>query len=180
MKKVTTAQLETILSETVIITGMANFSSLIQLTEPKCTKKDRVTKLPNPYNTIQKMSSLSIVLNTEYETRVTNQLKREDKEKDEYKKGQNTMPIEKCEANNFFGYFRGKAVIEYNPYKNSHPKSLYIADGKLTDKAKLANYLPTPRPASNQGTTTEIFWRKLYVSNIRRITLNGTTYKVVN
>jgi len=50
-------------------------------------------------------------------------------------------------------------------------------DNKLTDKDKLPNVLPTKSKATNQGTEKEIFWRKLYVKNIRKIKIDGIIYK---
>jgi hypothetical protein len=50
-------------------------------------------------------------------------------------------------------------------------------DNKLTDKEKLPNVLPTKSKAKNQGTDKEIFWRKLYVKNIRKIKIDGILYK---
>ena len=176
--KVTLNELNAILGDISITKGMANFATVEQLTEPKLTKKDRVTKEPF-LGQIHKLSIVSIILNTEYEKIVTNQLKREDKETSEYKKGVNTMPIEKCDNNNFFGYYYGKGVLEYKPNQGQTPQTAYYLNGKIIDKNLLPDVLPTTNKATNQGTDKEVFWRKLYTKNIVSITLNGVKYEVI-
>lgn len=176
--KVTLSELEAILANIEITKGMANFAFIEQLTEPKCLKKDRKTGLPFT-GQINKLSLVSVILNTEYEKVVTNQLAREDKDKSEYQKGQNTMPIVKCEKNNFFGYYEGKAVIEYKPNQGTTPQTAYYLNGKLTEKNDLPDVLPTTSKATNQGTDKEILWRKLYLKNVLSISINGTKYEVI-
>ncbi len=159
--------------------GIGTIANITQYTQPKVTKKDRDTKEPFTSD-LRKLTVLKVLLNTAYENGVKNQLKREDKEETEYKKGINTMPIDKSESsNNFFGTYYGKPVIEYRPMENSKPRTKFLLDGKVTSKEKLPNVLPVRSKATNQGTEKEIHWRKLYVSNIRKITINGTRYKVV-
>jgi len=177
-KKVTVIELGTILSNVTVVKGMACIAHVEQLTKPKLTKKDRDTKEPF-MGQIHKYSKVAIILNTEYETVVTNQLKKENKDTAEYEKGRNTMPIEKCENNNFFGYFNDKGVLEYKPNQGVKPSVAYYLNGKLTDKAILPNVLPVSSVATNQGTEKEISWRKLYITNIVAITLNGCKYEVI-
>lgn len=160
--------------------GIGTIANITQYTEPKVTKKDRDTKEPFS-GRINKLTVLKVLLNTSYENGVKNQLKREDKAETEYKKGTNTMPLDKSESsNNFFGTYYGKPVIEYRPMENSKPRTKFLLNGKVTSKDKLPNVLPISSKATNQGTDKEIHWRKLYVSNIRKITINGTRYKVVD
>ena len=97
-----------------------------------------------------------------------------------YEKGENTMPLEFGENNIFIGKFKGEFVLQYRPNDNVKPKSKFIANGKITDKNKLVDFLPTESHATNQGTEREILWRKLYLKNIRKLTLNGQTYKVIS
>lgn len=173
MQKVTKNQLASILYNLSFIKGMPLFASVLQFTEPKCKKTG------NPYKSIMKFSKVSILLNSDYEKAVTNQLVKEDKDKTEYQKGKNTMPLVFGENNNFIGLFNGEYVLQYRPNDNSVPHTKYIADGKLVDKKKIENFLPAVYAATNQGTEREIFWRKLYLSNIRKITINKETYKIV-
>lgn len=180
MKKVTLKELAQILLEVRMVKGMNMFASVLQVTEPKCLKKSRVTKEVNPFESILKVSKVSILLNSEYEKAVTNQLLREDKEVTEYKKGENTMPLVFGENNQFIGMFKGEFVLQYRPNDNVKAKSKFVANGKITDKTKLVDYLPTENHATNQGTEREILWRKLYLKNVRKLAINGETYKVID
>lgn len=175
---VTTAQLTNILMN--MPNSIGSFAKVLQFTEPKCTKKDRDTK--EPFNSkIQKLSALTVLLNTAYESGVLNQLKREGKDESEYQKGINTMPIDFSQsANEFCGFYKGEGVIQYRPFDNSRPITKFLLNGKVTEKAKLPNVLPTTSSATNQGTDKEIFWRKLYVANIRKIKIDGIIYKNID
>ena len=179
MKNLTEKELAQVLLETTIIKGMPLFASVLQETEPKCTKKSRVTGEKNPFEKILKRSFVSIILNTEYEKAVTNQLERENKDTSEYKKGINTMPLVFGENNQFIGIYNGEFVLQYRPNNQIKPKSTYFADSVETEKDKLTQYLPVENHATNQGTDKEIFWRKLYLKNVLELTLNGETYKLI-
>lgn len=178
---VTQTELAVELLKVQAIKGMNMFASILQTTQPKALVKNRITKEKNPYNQILKQSYVSILLNSDYETAVVNQLDREGKEESDYKKGVNTMPIDfGTNPNNYFiGTFNGKFVLQYRPNDNIKPKVQYFADGQAVDKKEVENYLPTTQAATNQGTEREIFWRKLYLTNIDEITFNGTRFVVL-
>lgn len=175
-KKVTLNELEAVLSNQPNAIG--TFAHVTQLTAPKVLKKDRITKEPVDF-TVQKLTTLKVLLNTDYVSGVVNQLEREDKEKSEYKAGKNTMPLDLCENNQFFGYFQGKGVLQYRPFDKSFPEVKYLKNGKEVEKSELGDILPASNKAQNQGTEKEIFWRKLYVSNIVKITINKVEYELV-
>ena len=180
MKNVTEKELAQILFDTELVKGMPTFASVLQMTEPKCLVKSRINKeIKNPYSEILKVSKVSIILNSEYEKAVTNQLGREDKEASDYKKGVNTMPITFGERNNFVGLFNGEFVIQYRPNDSVIPQTKYFADGVETSKKELVDFLPAANKATNQGTDRIIEWRKLYLKNILEITLNRESYKVI-
>lgn len=180
MKKVTLKELAQILLETNIVKGMPMFASVLQTTDPKALKKSRVTKEPTPYQNLIKVSKVAILLNSEYEKAVTNQLAKEGKESTEYQKGQNTMPLVFGENNQFIGMFKGEFVLQYRPNDNVKAKTKFVSNGKIIDKSKLVDFLPTENHATNQGTDKEILWRKLYLKNVKKITLNKETYKVIS
>ena len=157
--------------------SIGSTASVLQCTTPDTLKKDRVSKEPFTSD-LRKVTKLKVLLSTEYEKGILNALKNEGKESTEYVKGQNKMPIEFEQSNNeFCGFFKGEAVIQYRPFAQSYPKIKFVLDGKITEKTKLPNVLPTEYKATNQGTDKEILWRKLYVANIRKIRVNGTLYK---
>ena len=180
MLKVTQKELAQILLETNVSKGMPMFASVLQKSDARPLKKDRVTKEPNPFQSIVKIAKVSILLNSDYEKAVTNQLNREGKSEEEYKKGQNTMPLVFGENNQFIGMFKGEFVLQYRPNDNVRPKTKFVADSKLIDKKKIENLLPAPSQATNQGTEREILWRKLYLKNVIKIAINGQTYKVID
>jgi len=178
--RVTEKELAQILFDVKIVKGMPMFASILQSTEPKCLVKSRVNKdIKNPYQSIIKVSKMSILLNSDYETAVVNQLERENKEATEYKKGTNTMPLTFGENNQFIGLYNGNFVLQYRPNDNVKAKTKYLANGVITDKCKLIDFLPTENKAENQGTEREILWRKLYLKNVMKIAVNGQTYKVI-
>jgi len=184
MKKinVTEKELGQILTDFKAVKGMPIFASIFQATQPKCTVKSRTdSAIKNPYAQVVKLSKVSILLNSDYEKAVTNQLAKENKEATEYKKGKNTMPLVFGENNQFIGINEdnNEFVLQYRPNDNVYPQVVYFADGKLTDKSKLVDFLPAPSKATNQGTEREIQWRKVYLSNVLRLTFNGKTYNVI-
>ena len=107
--KVTTEELTNVLMN--LPNGIGSFAKVTQYTTPKTNKKCRDTK--EPFNgVVRKASDVSVIVATQYERNVLNQLKREDKEETEYKKGFNTMPIDFDNSKNTYaGMFKGKGVI---------------------------------------------------------------------
>lgn len=181
MKKltVTVSEMAEIMLNTKVNKGVNMFAYIVQETMPKVTKKDRLTKEPNPYNEIKKISILSVLLNSDYKRALELQLKREEKPTTDYKQGVNTMPIELCENNDFFGTYEGKFVVQYRPNDGIKAKSYYFADGKNVKKKEIENFLPLPQKAQNQGTEREIFWRKVYLTNIKQISFNKVRYTII-
>lgn len=181
MKYVTVKELAQILFDFKVIKGMPLFASVLQFTTANLVKKSRTNKdEKNPYPDTMKLSKVSILLNSDYVTAVENQLEKENKDESEYKKGKNTMPITFGQNNQFIGLFNGEFVLQYRPNDNIKPHVKYVNEGKVIDKKKIEQYLPKVSHAQNQGTDREIFWRKLYLTNLRKITLNGETYKVIH
>ena len=175
--KLTTAQLTNVLM--ALPNGIGSIAKVTQYTSPKCTKKDRDTKEPFSGN-IRKASDVSVIVATDYERNVLNQLKREHKEEGEYKKGFNTMPIDFNDSENTFaGTFNGKGVIQYrpNPNNNQKPSVKFFLNGITVERNKLPNVLPVVHKATNQGTEKEVLWRKLYVANIKTISIHGQVYE---
>lgn len=181
MKKVTVKELAQILFDTPIVKGMPMFASVLQATEPKLTQKSRINKdIKNTFGKVVKLSKVSIILNSDYEKAVTNQLIKEDKDINNYNRGNNTMPLTFGEHNQFIGLYNGEFVLQYRPNDNIFPISKFVANGKIINKTKLVDFLPTEKHAENQGTNREIFWRKLYLSNVRKISVNGVIYKLIH
>jgi len=180
MKKVTLKELAQILFDIKVVKGMPMFASVLQFTEPKLTVKSRTNpQVKNTFGKVVKVSKSSILLNSEYEKAVVNQLAREHKEATEYKKGVNTMPLTFGENNQFIGLYNGEFVLQYRPNDNVIPKTKFLSNGKVINKEKLVDFLPVEKKAENQGTDREILWRKLYLKGVRKIAINGEVYKVI-
>ena len=62
---------------------------------------------------------------------------------------------------------------------NARPTTKYMFNGKIIDKAKIAEFIPQTKKAENQGTEREILWRKLYLANVRKLSLDGEIYKII-
>lgn len=180
MKFVTEKELAQILLEFKVIKGMPLFASVLQHTSAKLVKTSRTNKaVKNPYPDTMKVSKVGILLNSNYEKAVTNQLAKEGKESTEYEKGANTMPLVFGENNQFIGIYKGDFVLQYRPNDNVNPRTKYVNNGKLINKEKIEEFLPKVYEAQNQGTDREILWRKLYLKNVLKLTINGETYKVI-
>lgn len=181
MKHVTLKELAQILFDTKIVKGMPMFATLLQATKPKLAVKSRINKdIKNTFGEVTKLSKVGVLLNSDYVKAVTNQLAKENKEATEYKKGVNTMPLTFGENNQFIGLFEGEFVLVYRPNDNVKPRTKFVAHSKIIDKAKLVDFLPLEKHAENQGTEREILWRKLYLKGVRKLTINGETYKVIH
>ena len=162
--------------------GIGSIASITQITTPKTTVKCRDTKIPFT-DEIRKESEVSVIVATDYERNVVNQLNREGKDESEYKKGENTMPLDfSVSQNTWVGLFEGKGVIQYRPNPNEKTKvfTQYYLNKVAIDKAKLPNVLPVPTEPKNQGTDKKILWRKVYIANIKAIKIQGKIYENVD
>jgi hypothetical protein len=129
--------------------GAAIMAGLTQSTEP------RMNKTGNPfYGKVKKISTLTVLLNTDYAKSVVKQLEREGKEATEYQKGKNTMPLTFGENNRFIGVYEKpegfEYVLQYRPFDNSHPESTYLFEGKTIEKAEIEPWLCKTYGAKNQ------------------------------
>lgn len=159
--------------------GAAIMAGVTQKTEPK------MNKTGNPYyGRITKVTTLTVLLNTDYEKAVVKQLEREGKEATEYKKGKNTMPLIFGENNRFIGVYEkpegNEFVLQYRPFDNSKPETTYLCDGVEIDKKEIEQWLPKTYAAENQGTEKEIFIRKVYLQNILNLNFNGEKYQLIH
>ncbi len=179
--KLTSNELGNELLNVTLVKGMPTFANITQRTKVKMNVKDRNDhSIKNPFGEVTKVSTVSIILNSDYETAVTNQLKKEDKETEDYNKGKNTMPLTFGENNIFIGLFNDNFVLQYRPNDNVKPIVKYFHNGKEIDKTELLPFLPEVKKAENQGTDREIFWRKLYLTNVIELTLMKKTYILID
>lgn len=141
----------------------------------------RLKKTNNPYPGVTKKTKMTVMLNSEYETGVLNQLKREGKEANEYERGANTMPLEFGRNNTIVGFFDGKAALQYRPFDKSNPTTEYFTEEGIPVKYEdIKDFLPSRGKATNQGTEKQILWNKLYMSNLISLKIDGVRYEIAN
>lgn len=175
VKQITTAQLTQMLLNRHTPAKMSVFSNITIDTDARLLKRG------NPYQGVRKHSTMNVMLNTEYESGVLNQLKREGKEAEEYQRGTNTMPLVFGENNHIVGFFNGEAVLQFRPYDNSKPTTEYYDEnGIVVAKENIAEFMPKKSAPTNQGTEKEIMVRKVYMKNVKGMTIDGTKYIVKN
>jgi hypothetical protein len=181
MKHVTVNQLADILLSFETVKGMSIFAGVTQLTDISNMRKTN-----NPYVGAKKLSVMQVMLNTDYEKGVVNQLAREGKEASEYKKGANTMPLIFGENNQFIGMFESaktgkyEFVLQYRPKTDATPKVSYLLNGQELDYKLISPFIPERKKAENQGTDKEILWRKVYLSNILNLNFNNEQYQLIH
>ena len=173
-KKVTLAQLTQILLQRHTPAGIAVFAKVLMNTDARLNKRG------NPYPNCRKQTEMSVLLNTKYESRVHNQLDREDKPHEMYQKGEATMPLVFGENNKIVGFFNGEPVLACSPYDKSYPVVTYWSeDGFEVPESEIRDFIKEKAKPQNQGTDKPIFWMQPYLKNIVELTLDGTKYEVI-
>ena len=181
MKHVTVNELADILLGFETIPGMAIFAGITQLTEISNMRKKN-----NPYLGTKKLTTMQIILNTDYKKGVENRLVKEGKDKSEYKQGTNTMPLVFGDNNKFIGMFLSQKtgkyeyVLQMRPMDSSTPHVKYMLNGKEIAKELVAPFIPERKKAENQGTDNEVLWRKVYLSNVLTLNFNNEQYQLIH
>lgn len=142
----------------------------------------RLKKTGNPYagKPVKKISRWQAMINTNYQNGVANQLTKEGKSTDEYKKGKSTMQLAKDD--NYNGCLavnekNGKLMLVCRPFDGGMKRETeYYLFGKLIDKEIIKPYIPEKNHATNQGTEKEILWRNIYLENIKEIVIDGKSF----
>ena len=183
---------------------------IVWLTIPNLLKSDRQTDEKANFATgeIKKLTELTCKVGTEYETMVLNQLGRENKDKSNYKKGYNSLPMKPLAKNAILGNVT-KNIYEYNkrpnpatnyktmkkfkdivgtkeelhikvfPLSNVTPIVNYIYGKDLINKNQIGDILPAKNKAQNQGTNKEIIIRKPKFENILSFSIDGKQYEII-
>jgi hypothetical protein len=181
MKHVTVNELAEILLSFKTVPGMSIFAGITQLTEISNMRKTN-----NPYYGTKKLTTMQIMLNTDYKKGVENRLVKEGKDISEYKQGTNTMPLTFGDNNEFIGvYFNKKSkqnefVLQMRPNDNATPHVKYMFNGKEIAKELVAPFIPERTKAENQGTDKEVLWRKVYLKNVLTLNFNGEQYQLIH
>ena len=159
------------------------FTFLVYSVLARVTKKDRKTGEKHDYPNLKKTVAMQTSINSDYKTRIENQLVREGKDLSEYKKGKNTMPIEFVADNKVAGEFDGKKVFCHFPIKNGKTRVIgYSHEGIEVQKSALKNLdiFPKAYKPTNQGIEEkEVKINKLYFDNLISFTVNKVRYVIV-
>jgi hypothetical protein len=159
------------------------FVFLVYSVLARVTKKDRKTGEVHAYPNLKKTVAMQTSINSDYKTRIENQLIREGKELTDYKAGKNTMPIDFISENKVAGEFDGKRVFCHYPIKNGKTRIIgYSHEGKEVSKKDIEglDIFPLPYKPTNQGIeekTVQI--NKLYFDHLISFTVNKVRYVIV-
>jgi hypothetical protein len=159
-------------------------------------KKNRATKVPMladigiEWDSIVKVSLMSIRLGYDYTTSVVNVLAREGKDASSYQPGtswhipmklpngkpSSTIHVHKDDASRVYLWYQP------NKKRGAWCKSEYInmATHKIIPKKLLAGYLPTHYAPKNQGVDAghEVLCQTLKMENLKRLSFQGVVYNL--
>lgn len=148
----------------------AVFCSLVTNTDA------RLKKTNNPYKEVRKISKTFGMLNFNYTKSVQTEQGKEGLEKD-FVAQNRKYGVKNDEYNGclLFGANETKLIVKID--RTLKPK--YIYQGKLIDKNKISSFLPTIPKSNTQNIEKQIIYRNFDLSNVKKITINKKTYKVV-
>ena len=146
---------------------------LIMASEPSGFRKTN-----NPFfGRVKKLTGFGFDLNTDYTTKVNNQLEREGKENDFVAKKTYTIPINKVIHKHVSD---DRLYLQAFPAPNFGTFSTYIVDGRnatAEETAQIKSFLPAkPTDSGRQGTDKKIEIRKPLLSNILIISVAGERF----
>ena len=154
------------------------FAGFIASTEPSMVKKDRETKVPNPYlGRVRKFSKVVATAGDfDFESAVDRQRLRENPDADKYTVGQRAWGSHVADS----------GLVEHNGkyyMRVLHPKSesMYIVDNRPATDAEVAEikrYLPVMKPSERHGTDKPIIYRDYSLDNILEIRIGGEVLSV--
>ncbi len=137
----------------------------------------RLKKTNNPYKDVRKVSKIFGMLNFNYQNAVQNQQAREGLEKDFISK-ERLYGFKNDEYNGCLLYGANEIKLIVKVDRTLKPKFLH--EGKLIDKSKIESFIPSvAKSYTQQDIENEVIVRNYNLSNIKKITINKNTYKVV-
>lgn len=137
----------------------------------------RARKTNNPYDQILKFSEVNAFTGHDYENSVNRQRVREGSTPDFVERGRSWG----TNINNILVENKGQFYLRVRPLHTSEP--IYFAKvGKTIKKVAkeaIEHLLPPVYHSQIQDTAKEIIHREYLVSNLRTVTLNGSSYELV-
>jgi len=176
MKNITRAQLRSVL---LAVKG-STFFSLLQYTEAQKSKAKAAQK-------VFKLSPVAGLIGSSYEQQVKNQGKREGvsnagdfKAKPSHyapeRTGDKNCPVVHLKSN------PSQLYISYRPEKVVGEGVRYFTNGKEVTKAEVAHLLrpPSAKPSTQSHIEGEVKIRRVKFENIRELTVNNETYRIID
>lgn len=161
MKKITTAEM----IEMVRNQNGCTFATIKTNTDPKPKKSC-------PFNKVEKISHLNVMIGFNYENAVNNQRSREEVEaefKAAPRRWGKRVDLKTVEHN-------GKTYLTTATL--NHYSTEYKADGNPIPSEAIAMHLPKKSTSSRQDVEKQIVYRDFDANNVTEITMNGETYKI--
>jgi hypothetical protein len=133
----------------------------------------KMNKTSNPYHDrVTKRQKSNVFINFNYANAVNKQLLKEGKDADFVSKPRvwgvhvpgTPLILHKNEY-----YLEAR-------FLNNEPKTEYMLDGAVEDKAVFETFLPAKKEVKSQGTEKEIIIRDFKITGMRSITFGGKTY----
>jgi hypothetical protein len=174
MKTITTSDLvNLLLSETGKSAKPIGFSAI---TKVNAVKKDRVTKIPNPYDEIFKLSKVSAFINYSYEASTNYQRLRE-------KRPANFIAEDRKwgeAVNNALVRLGEKYYLNVKIEKTRKPIYLIKKNGSfhVIKKELVAPFLPLPSLPSRQELQNEVIVRNYGIETITRFNINKEQFRI--
>jgi len=159
-----------------ILTDMSGkgskFVGLTTVTEPKLLKSC-------PYNGVRKVSEVTVQVNYDYVNAVENQLRKEDKDLDDYKQGTSWYDVVTFQNGKLTPFAKHKTSgdLYLRCRHMSTTSSKYFDDnGNEVSEQQLAPYLPKKSKATNQGTDTAVRAVTYKLDGIVAVRVDGNNY----
>ena len=139
-------------------------------------KTDTIPKIKKtcPISNVHKVSHLNVMIGFNYENAVNNQRSREEIEQEfssQPRKWGVRVDLKTVEHN-------GKTYLTYAAL--NHYSTVYIDEtGNKINTEVIKPYLYAKSHSNTQMTEKEIIYRDVNIENVREITMNGQTFKVI-
>jgi len=135
----------------------------------------KMNKKNNPYfDRIIKKSEIRVLLGSNYENRVNNNLEKEDKE--------SNFVAESCKVGNhvseciLFNENTQLFYLQYEYFKEIKPKVSYYYNDNIIELEKFADFLPQKSVANQNSLIKKVYSSTVKIGNIKEISLNKTRY----
>ena len=162
-------------TELIEILKGVKISTFVNLTTET---KVRMNKTNNPYfEQITKRNKGNYLIGNDYEKRVnSNEVKEGLEGTFETKESSVGVHVSKCVL---FNEKLNKFYLQYELFKEIHPKSEYVFEGNLIEKTLFENYMVKKSESSRQVQERKVLVQTLMIDSIKEITLEKEHYTII-